>query len=371
MDKKTKQILIITLSAVFLFALLINFNYVLPLLGKAITLIMPIICGAIIAIFINVPVSGYEKLLKKVFAKKEKPYSDTTYNSLAFLLTVISAAVIIFLVSTLIVPAVRSSAKNLYTLILSRIPSILDYLKSHNLDYSWIESMLSDINLQNMFKNFAQTAQSLLGGVATAITSTINVATTVVFSVIVAIYAILAKKKVAKHSIALIKAYVKPSFAEKITKFGTVFSATFSRFLSGQCIEALILGTLMFTVFAIFKLPYAILVGVLTAFCAIIPYVGAFISCTLITVLITIVNPLTGLKALALYLLVQFVENQFIYPRVVGGNVGLPPLYTLVAALIGGKLFGIVGILFFIPLVATFYILIKEDIKLKESPKIK
>ena len=100
----------------------------------------------------------------------------------------------------------------------------------------------------------------------------------------------------------------------------------------------------------------------LTAVCAIIPYVGAFISFTISAVLILLISPVTALKGMIVYGVVQFIENQFIYPRVVGSKMGVPPIYVLVAAILGGKLFGVIGILFFIPLIAVIYTIIKEDV---------
>lgn len=123
--------------------------------------------------------------------------------------------------------------------------------------------------------------------------------------------------------------------------------------------------------FAIFRIPYGLLVGVLTAICAIIPYVGAFISCSISVFMVLIIDPMLALRCLIVYLAVQFIENQFIYPRVVGSSVGLSPLYTLIAAMIGGKLFGIIGIIFFIPLTAVIIELVKEDVgkRLSKQPK--
>lgn len=154
---------------------------------------------------------------------------------------------------------------------------------------------------------------------------------------------------------------MKPAWAENVLHISRTFSRCFANFLSGQCAEAVILGILMFVAFTIFRLPYGSLVGVLTAVCAIIPYVGAFVSGAVSVVLALLISPALAVRCLIVYLVVQFVENQFIYPRVVGGSVGLPPLYTLVAAMIGGNLFGIMGIIFFIPIMAVVIELVKED----------
>ena len=262
--------------------------------------------------------SAIEKRLKLLLYKKKKQPSENAYHIMSFILTILCTALVIFIVFALIIPAIRESVTSLYVLLQRRIPDWINYMKSHNINYSWFEGFLADINIENMMKNITDTAESLLGGVATAVSSTISVILTAVFSIIVAIYVILSKKQLVRHSRIIVKTYMKPKWAERITNFCMVLTENFARFLSGQCTEAIILGMLMFFAFAVFNLPYAVLVGVLTTFCAVIPYIGAFISCSLSTLLIAIVSPLTALKALVVYLVVQFIENQFIYPRVVG-----------------------------------------------------
>lgn len=147
------------------------------------------------------------------------------------------------------------------------------------------------------------------------------------------------------------------------------FSQSFTKFLTGQCTEAVILGVLMFLAFTVFKLSYASLVGLLTAVCAIIPYIGAFTSLGISLLLTLLIEPSLALRCIVVYFVVQFIENQFIYPRVVGSSVGLPPVYMLIAALLGGKLFGIPGIIFFIPTVAVGMELIKEDAEKRLAQK--
>ncbi len=138
---------------------------------------------------------------------------------------------------------------------------------------------------------------------------------------------------------------------------------TYAKFLSGQCVEAIILGMLMFIFFSIFRLPYAPLVAVVTAVCAFIPYIGAFTACVISAFLTLLVTPSKVILCIIVYNAVQFVENHFIYPHVVGSSVGLSPLLTLVAALVGGKLLGLTGIIFFIPMTAVIRTLIFESVE--------
>lgn len=136
----------------------------------------------------------------------------------------------------------------------------------------------------------------------------------------------------------------------------------YADFLSRQCLEAVILGAMMGITFTICRLPYGGLVAVLTALLSFIPYVGSFLSCAVGAVIILTVSPMKALLSIAVYQIVQFIENQFVYPRVVGSAVGLPPLLTLLAVFVGGGLFGILGMIFFIPLTATAYTLLKESV---------
>ena len=144
---------------------------------------------------------------------------------------------------------------------------------------------------------------------------------------------------------------------------------TYTKFLSGQCVEAIILGLLMFCAFSLLRLPYAGIVSMLASVCAFIPYFGAFLSCGIGVFLTAISSPPQAIVCLFVYISVQFVENQFIYPRVVGTSVGLSPLWTLLAAMAGGKLMGLIGIIFFIPLTAVIYTLVRENTTQKLEKK--
>ena len=194
-----------------------------------------------------------------------------------------------------------------------------------------------------------------------AVSATVNIVVTASFALIISVYMSLGTESLGHQARTLVCAYLKPSHAAGVLKFCRLFRQSFANFLTGQCSEAVILGVLMALAFSVFKIPYGSLVGVLTAICAIIPYVGALISCVVSVFLVLLVDPVLAVRGLIVYLAVQFIENQFIYPRVVGKSVGLSPLYTLVAAMIGGELFGIIGIIFFIPLTAVVIELVKED----------
>ncbi len=367
MDKKMKQAFLITISGVVLFAILMNLEIAGNFIKNVISLIMPIIIGGILSIFINVPVSGVEKILRKIFRKNKKQMSDKLYHGISYLITVICILLIIALVFIWIIPQITVSIKDLYYKIQQRIPVWVEYMTSHNIDYTWLENFFVEMNAEKMIENISNGAFNILGGVVSAVSSTISFTLTVIFSIIVSIYTILGKEHISRHSKMVVTTYFKPKFANNSIRFCQLFNKSFSKFLTGQCAEALILGMLMFIAFLIFKIPYAALVAVLTAVCAIIPYIGAFISFSASTLLILLISPATALKCMIVYGVVQFIENQFIYPRVVGSKVGVNPIYVLIAAMIGGKLFGVIGILFFIPLIAVIFTIVKEDVYNKEK----
>ncbi len=361
MEKNTKQNLLIVIVGVGLFAALMNLRAVILLLEKGIGIILPIIVGGILALFINVPMTGIEKQLRRLLQKRKKQPSDKFYRMFSFLLTFVCVALVLTLVFTLLIPELVNSAKGLYLQIEARLPEWIAWLESLDPEAAWLEDMLADINLEKMMQNIGVGANFFLESVVSTVSSAASIVITAAFGLIISIYLALGKEQIGGHARKLLYAYLKPAWAENVLHVSRTFSRCFANFLSGQCTEAVILGGLMFAAFTIFRLPYGSLVGVLTAVCAIIPYVGAFLSGAVSVILALLISPALAVRCLIVYLVVQFVENQFIYPRVVGGSVGLPPLYTLVAAMIGGKLFGIMGIIFFIPIMAVVIELVKED----------
>ena len=361
MEKKTKQNLLIVIIGVCLFAALMNLHVVFHFMEEIMGIILPVIVGGILALFINVPMTGIEKRIRKMLKKRKKQPSDKCFRIISFILTFVCIALVLTLVFTLLIPELVRSMKGLYLLVEERLPQWIDYLESLDTEAEWLEEVLAGINLEKFVQSIGSGANLFFEGVMSTVSSAASVVVTTSFGLIIGIYLTLGKEQVCRHARKLIYAYLKPVWADNILHISRTFNRTFANFLSGQCAEAVILGILMFLAFSIFKLPYGSLVGVLTAVCAIIPYIGAFMSGAVSVILALLISPALAVRCLIVYLIVQFIENQMIYPKVVGGSVGLPPLYTLIAAMIGGKLFGIMGIIFFIPLMAVVVELVKED----------
>lgn len=349
------------MAGVGLFAALMNFSAVLLFLGEVMEIILPVIVGGILALFVNVPMAGIEKRIRGIFEGKKKKPSDSFCRAASFILTLACILLVFTLVFTLLIPELASSVKGLYLLVEARLPQWIQYLESLDPNAQWLEDILAGIDLEKMAQSLGTGANLFFERVVSTVSSAASVLVTASFGLIISIYLVLGKEEICGHVRKLAYAYLKPAWARRAVHISRTFSRAFANFLSGQCMEAVILGVLMFLAFTIFKLPYGSLVGVLTAVCAIIPYVGAFVSGGVSVLLALMLSPALAIRCLIVYVVVQFIENQLIYPKVVGGSVGLPPFYTLIAAMIGGKLFGILGIIFFIPLMAVAVELVKED----------
>ena len=167
-------------------------------------------------------------------------------------------------------------------------------------------------------------------------------------------------------------AFLPEDWTDIFIALGSVTYKTFSSFLAGQCVEAVIIGVMFFVAMSIFNFPYAMLISVLIAFTALIPVFGGFIGCGVGAVLILLVDPMKGLFFVIMFLIIQQIEGNFIYPHVVGNSVGLPSMWVLAAVSVGGSLMGVVGMLVFIPIVSVIYTLLRGIVnrRLKEK-KIK
>lgn len=364
MDKNFKKSLILVVVGVVLFAALLNLSSIFSFAAKIFAILLPIFVGLIIAFVLNVPTKGYEKLLLKLF-KKDFKAKERLVSILSLVLTLLSILVIVVLAATLAVPELVSSVKSIYSQIQAKLPELVAMLDSYNIDTTKITELARNINVNSFLSTLTTGAGSILSSVWAFATTTVSGVSTTIFALVISIYVLLDKKNLSRQVKKLMYATLKKEATDKACEIGALSVETYSKFLSGQMIEAVILGSLIFISFTIFRLPYAALIAFLTSCFAFVPYVGAFASCAIGAFLILLDSPEKVITCLIVYLVVQFVENQFIYPHVVGGSVGLSPLWTLMAAIIGANLFGIVGIIFFIPLAAVVYTLLQRHINKK------
>ena len=279
MEPKTKQSLLVTVVGVTLFVALLRLSDVLAFAAKLIDLVLPILAGGILALFINVPMTGLEKRLNRLFGKAKKQPSAKAIHLLSFFITLLGVVLVLVLALTLLIPELVQSFHSLYVQIEANIPRWTAYLNAQDADMGWLMNWLEGINWEQLLHKVTASIDTVLVNAVGAVSATVNIAITASFALIISVYMSLSTESLGHQARTLVCAYLKPAHAAGVLKFCRLFRQSFANFLTGQCSEAVILGVLMALAFSVFKIPYGSLVGVLTAICAIIPYVGALISC--------------------------------------------------------------------------------------------
>lgn len=335
------------------------------LLGYGLNIILPFLIGGGIAFVLNVPMHFIEEKLFGQGKLKNNKTAKKAARPVSFILTLIFVFGIIFLVMFIVIPELTSTLANVGLTIQKEIPKLLGYaeelFKNNKEIVEWIENI--EFNWNKIFEGivgfFTSGAGNVMDSTFAVARSIVSGVTTFVIGFVFACYILLQKEKLHVQVKKIGYAFLPKDWVEMIIAISSMAYKTFSHFLTGQCVEAVILGTMFFISMSIFKMPYALLVGVLIAFTALIPIFGAFIGCVVGAVLIFMVNPMQALIFIIMFLVLQQVEGNLIYPHVVGNSVGLPSIWVLVAVSIGGSLMGIVGMLIFIPMVSVVYSLFR------------
>lgn len=369
-DQKTRRALFLIAFGVCLYAAMMHLDVVLGALSAAVDIFFPVLLGLGFAFVLNVPVSGMERLLHRavgLLPEGCRP-GEGAITMASIVLVLIAIAGVAVLGVTMLVPELIASARTVAPLLAERLPEIEESLAANGVDVEKLAQFFQGAGASSATAAAGSGAQGLLnlglGSIASSVfaaaRSTVSVLSSSVFAFVIAVYVLASKRTLGRQVNRVMDAHLAPGHVARIRHVASLATDTYSKFLSGQCLEACILGTLIFLAFSLFRLPYAGLIGFLTALFAFVPYVGAFASCAIGAFLTLLASPEHALLCVIVYLAVQFIENQFIYPHVVGSSVGLSALWTLIAALVGGKLFGIVGIVFFIPIVAVLYELFRQ-----------
>lgn len=328
----------------------------------------PFLYGGAIAFVLNLPMKWLEEKLMgkwrgKAASKLKRPIS------------IIGAVVFLVLLIAVVIRTVIPQLTEAMTKLGNAIPDFLErtvlVLQHYSEKYPELKTQAEQ--LQNLEINWQDVVGKVAGflktGVSSMLVSTFSVAGSIISGVVnfliafvFAIYILSQKEKLADQGKRILTAYLPQRASKQALKVFSLLHKNFSNFITGQCLEAVILGLLFVVAMSIFKMPYAVMVGVLIAFTALIPVVGAFIGCAVGAFLILLDNPVMALWFVVLFLIIQQIEGNLIYPKVVGNSVGLPSIWVLMAVSLGGSLFGVVGMLFFIPLLATIYSLLRESV---------
>lgn len=347
---------------IFIYACFMNFGSVILFFGWLLDIIMPLIIGGMLAVVLNVPMKGFHHLISLIPKKLGKKVNDDVINAVSLVLTLIGTFLVIFLVFSVVVPQLVSSIKSIGDTFLDYYPTMLNTLERYDIDTKNIKDLIDYLNIDKLISQITENASTIITTTFSAASSIFSTVFNAFMGFIIAIYLLASKKKFGRQAKKMLYAYVKKSAADRIYEVAILSNKTFTNFFSGQCLEAVILGLLFFISMTIFGFPYASVISLFIGFMALIPYVGAFLGMLVGCLLIVMVDPMKALLFAVLFLIIQQVEGQLIYPRVVGNSVGLPAIWTMLAALVGGSLFDVVGMLFFIPLTSVIYSLLRTNV---------
>ena len=338
------------------------------LLGTVLSAATPLFVGFVIAYIVNIPMSAMER---RFFPKSEKKAVKKLRRPLCLVGAVLSLIAIVALVVWLVVPQLVSCVQ----LIIDELPDFINrqVARAKELGIFSPETigMLENIDWPSKLGQFAQIITSGIGDVATAVFSAVSSVfsgiVTAVISVIFSVYLLMGKDRLKRQYHKLAGRYLKRSWCEKIDYVAVIVNKCFRRFIVGQCTEAMILGVLCMLGMWILRLPYASMVGALIAFTALIPVAGSFIGGAVGAFMILTVSPVNALVFLIFLVILQQLEGNIIYPKVVGTSMGLPSIWVLAAVTVGGSVMGIGGMLLGVPLAAAVYRIIREHVNKKPA----
>lgn len=357
-------------ASVFLLYLCITYwPNVSQLIGLILGAALPLLMGCITAYIINILMSFYErhffpKSNCRIYAKVRRP--------VCMLGAFLTLVVIVSLICYLVIPQLISCV----SVLLSGVPGVLqnavDFIDSLGILPETIIDTLSGIDWKTKIDQIIQVLTTgvgnAVGAAVTALTSVFSWITSGLMSLIFSIYLLMGKENLGRQCKKVANHYLKRSWIDKISYVIGVFNDSFHRFIVGQCLEAVILGTLCALGMTLLKLPYAAMIGALMSFTALIPVAGAWIGGIVGAIMILTESPIQAVIFVIFILVLQQLENNLIYPRVVGSSMGLPAVWVFTAVTIGGGILGITGMLLGVPFAAALYRIIQEDVNKELLP---
>lgn len=355
-----KKLMILIAFGIGLFWLLESISTITDFISHVFKLLFPFIMGGIIAFILNIPMSKIEVFIKN---KQKKKNSKFPVRVVSITLSLFIFVGIILLISFLLIPELIENIQLLIKNIPAFFADIEDWLLELVDSYPDIQKQIEDTfkNTTNFNDITVTVLNYIINGSLNFITNLISSLFTFFTAIVFAIYMLSQKEYLQRGIKKVMYAYMKKEHVEKIIRVGALANKTFSKFISGQCVEAIILGGIFFVVLTLLQFPYALIISVLTSITALIPMFGAMIAMIIGALLIAVTNPIQALLFIAVFQVIQQIENNFIYPKVVGKSVGLASIWTLMAVILGGSLMGIAGMIIGLPLASIIYAILREE----------
>ena len=366
--KKIRHLIVFTALIILCFW---KYTIVFQAVKFVIGVVFPFILGGAIAFVFNVPMHFIENRLIQEKWKEKYKIVRKTARPVSLVLTIIFVIGIVAAVLFGVLPQLTGTIAKLGYSIQTFIPKVQeganDWFHNNKEVMAYVNQL--EFNWDKVIEVAVDWVSNGAGNIVeSGVTAAVNIVSgfaTFFIAFVFACYILLQKEKLGVQAKKVLFAFVQKGRAEAAIEVCSLTYRTFSNFLTGQCMEAVILGTMFVIAMSIFKMPYAWLIGILIAFTALIPIFGAFIGCAVGTFLIFMIHPIQALWFIVLFLVLQQIEGNLIYPHVVGNSVGLPSIWVLAAVSIGGSLMGVVGMLIFIPIVSVLYALFREIVYLK------
>lgn len=362
--KRIKQMILFSILLIVAFW---KYEVVFQMFSYILKIFFPFLLGGAIAFVLNVPMNFLEKKISSSKKDSSKKISLKMIRFISLGIVVVSVVCIVGVILFILIPRLIHTFQN--------IGNQLDlFWNSISLYFDKIgkwTAMLDWVGVDQ--KNFSGEIQKFfISGTGGLWDSTFKIARGVVrgiintlIAVVFSLYLLMQKETLGMQVKKVLYAFFRKGRVDAFLEVMRLTYHTFSGFLTGQCVEAVILGSMFVGMLLIFKIPYALLIGILIAFTALVPVFGALAGCLVGTFLIFVTDPVKAMIFIIIFVILQQIEGNFIYPRVVGNSVGLPSIWVLGAVTLGGNLMGITGMLIFIPLVSVLYALFREIVYLK------
>lgn len=331
--------------------------------GNVIGAALPLLIGCVIAYIVNILMSFYEK---HYFKNSQKIGIIKSRRPVCMIGAFVTLVMIVFLLFKIVVPELAACVELLIAKVPGAISSLFSWLESMDIVPEKIMASLQEINWRSKLEQIVSVLTTgvgnIMGTAVNVISSVFSGIVTALFAFIFSIYLLSGKEKLHIQINSVMNRYIRPDICGKIRYFLSVLNDCFHKYIVGQCAEALILGGLCTVGMFILGFPYATMTGAVIAFTALIPVAGGYIGAAVGAFMIMTVSPVKAILFLIYIVILQQLENNLIYPKVVGSSIGLPAIWVLAAVTIGGGIMGIAGMLIGVPLAAAFYRLLREDI---------
>lgn len=362
MKQEMKKMLGIAGALIIVFLVVRYWTKLESVFSLAVNAGMPLIIGCVMAYVINILMRWYEKWYTKLFKVE---VAKNIRRIVCLILAFLSLGGIIFLIVNLVLPELINCIASFIRLIPGALAMLVEFVGEEQI-LKIFPQLQEGFDISSQAEQLIKTVLGGVGGavdsIVSAVSSAVSVVVNVVIGLIFSLYVLIEKEKLGGQCRKLISTYL-PKISEKIFYVTTVFDESFHSFIVGQCIEAVVLGGLCVAGMLILQFPYAVMIGVFIGFTALIPIAGAYIGAVVGVVMILTVSPIQALQFLVFILILQQVEGNLIYPKVVGQSIGLPGIWVLTAITIGGGVLGVGGMLLAVPIFASLYRLLKEDVR--------